>query len=64
MVGNGGNNMDRRSRPSWGKVLYEQYLDQANGYRLSMLSIDDAPDESESDEDEELEESWTPTFRK
>jgi hypothetical protein len=29
-----------------------------------MLSIDDAPDESESDEDEELEESWTPTFRK
>jgi hypothetical protein len=48
-----------------GKVLYEQYLDQANGYRLSMLSIDDAPDdESEPDEDEELEESWTPKFRK
>lgn len=47
-----------------GKVLYEQYLDQANGYRLSMLSIDDAPDESEPDEDEELEESWTPKFHK
>ena len=47
-----------------GKVLYEQYLDQANGYRLSMLSIDDAPDESEPDEDEELEESWTPRFRR
>ena len=47
-----------------GKVLYEQYLDQANGYRLSMLSIDDASDESEPDEDEELEESWTPKFHK
>ena len=47
-----------------GKLLYEQYFDQANGYRLSMLSIDDALDESEPDEDEELEESWTPKFRK
>lgn len=44
------------------KVLYEQFLDQANGYRLSMLTIDDAPDEDELDEDEQLEESWTPRF--
>ena len=47
-----------------GKVLYEQYLDQANGYRLSMLTIDDAPDEDEPDEDAEMEESWAPRFRK
>lgn len=47
-----------------GKVLYEQFLDQTNGYRLSMLTIDDAPDNDEPDEDEELEESWTPRFRR
>jgi hypothetical protein len=46
------------------KVLYEQYLDQANGYRLSMLTIEDAPDEDEPDEDSELEESWTPKFHR
>jgi hypothetical protein len=45
-----------------GKFLYEQFLQRANGYRLSMLTIDDAPDIQESDEDEELEESWTPRF--
>lgn len=45
-----------------GRVLYEQFLHQANGYRLSMLTIDDAPDEEEPDEEEELEESWTPRF--
>jgi hypothetical protein len=46
------------------KVLYEQYLDQANGYRLSMLTIEDAPEEDEPDEDSELEESWTPKFHR
>ena len=47
-----------------GKVLYEQFLDQENGYRLSMLTIDDAADEGEPDEDEELEQSWSPKFRR
>jgi Zn-dependent peptidase ImmA (M78 family) len=47
-----------------GKILYEQFLEQANGYRLTMLTIDDAPDIDEPDEDEELEESWTPRFRR
>jgi Zn-dependent peptidase ImmA (M78 family) len=47
-----------------GKVLYEQYLDQANGYRMSMLLIDDIVEESEADEDEQLEESWRPKFRR
>lgn len=46
------------------KVLYEQFFDQANGYRLSMLTIDDTPDEDEPDEDAEIEESWTPRFRR
>lgn len=46
------------------KIFYEQYLDQAHGYRMSMLTIEDAPDEDEPDENEELEESWKPKFRK
>jgi Zn-dependent peptidase ImmA (M78 family) len=46
------------------KVLYEQFLEQANGYRLSMLTIDEAPDEEEPNEDAELEERWTPRFRR
>ena len=47
-----------------GKVLYEQFLEQQDGYRLTMLTIDDMPDEEEPDEDEELEESYTPRFRR
>lgn len=47
-----------------GKQLYEQYLVQTDGYRMTMLTLDDVPDEDEPDEDEELESSWTPRFRR
>ena len=33
-------------------------------YRLTMLTIDDMPDEDEPDEDNELEESWAIRFRR
>jgi Zn-dependent peptidase ImmA (M78 family) len=47
------------------KVLYEQSLDQTDGYRLSMLTIDGAlEDDDDPDEDEEMEESWVPKFRR
>jgi hypothetical protein len=47
------------------KVLYEQFLDQTDGYRLSMLTIDGAlEDDDDPDEDEEMEESWVPNFRR
>jgi Zn-dependent peptidase ImmA (M78 family) len=52
------------SRRLVGKVLYEQFLEQQDGYRLTMLTIDDIPNEEEPDEDEELEESYTPRFRR
>lgn len=51
------------SRRLSGKVLYEQYLEQQDGFRLTMLTIDDVPDEDEPDEDEELEDSWSVRFR-
>jgi hypothetical protein len=55
----------RDSRRLRDKMLYEQYLDQMDGYRLSMLTIDGAlDDDDDPDEDEELEESWTPRFRR
>jgi hypothetical protein len=47
-----------------GKVVYEQFLEQQDGYRLTMLTIDDMPDEDEPDEDRELEESWTIRFHR
>jgi hypothetical protein len=48
-----------------GAALYEQYFDQANGYRMTMLTIDGAlADSDDPDEDEELEESWTPRFHR
>jgi IrrE N-terminal-like domain len=52
------------SRRISSKVLYEQFLEQQDGYRLTMLTIDDMPDEDEPDEDNELEESWTIRFRR
>jgi hypothetical protein len=46
------------------KLLYEQFLDQTDGYRLSMLTINGAlEDDDDPDEDEEMEESWVPKFR-
>lgn len=50
--------------PLRGKELCEQFLEQANGYRLTMLTIDDASDEGEPDEEEELADSWTPRHRR
>lgn len=47
-----------------GKQLYEQYLVQADDYRMTMLTLDDVPDEDEPDEDDELESSWTPQFHR
>ncbi|MHB8884706.1 MAG: ImmA/IrrE family metallo-endopeptidase [Methylovirgula sp.] len=47
-----------------GKILYEQYLVQADGYRMTMLTLDDIPDEDEPDEDDGLENSWSPRFRR
>jgi len=48
-----------------GAALYEQYFDQALGYRMTMLTIDGAlADSDDPDEDEELEESWTPRFHR
>jgi Zn-dependent peptidase ImmA (M78 family) len=52
------------SRHVAGKVLYEQYLEQQNGYRLTMLTIDDMPDKDEPDGDQELDESWAIRFRR
>jgi Zn-dependent peptidase ImmA (M78 family) len=52
------------SRRITGKVIYEQFLEQQDGYRLTILTIDDMPDEDEPDEDRELEESWTIRFRR
>ena len=52
------------SRRLAGKVVYEQFLEQQDGYRLTMLTIDDMPDEEEPDEDAQLEESWAVRFRR
>jgi Zn-dependent peptidase ImmA (M78 family) len=43
-------------------TLYEQFLDQANGYRMTMLTVDGALDD-DPDEEDELNERWTPRFR-
>lgn len=41
--------------------IYEQVLPQSEGYRLTLLALADDPEELEEEED--LEESWTPRFR-
>lgn len=46
------------------KVVYEQYLEQQGDRRLTMLTIDDMPDDDEPDEDAELENGWAVRFRK
>lgn len=46
-------------------ALYEQFLDQTDGYRLSMLTIEGALDDDDDPvEDEEMEDSWVPKFRR
>ena len=47
-----------------GKTLYEQFLRQADGYGLTMLTLDEAIDDEGPDEDSELEESWAVRFRR
>jgi transcriptional regulator with XRE-family HTH domain len=42
-----------------GKVIYEQFLQQANGYRITMLSIESSDDE-EIELEDDLQERWTP----
>ena len=55
---------DCASRQIASRVLYEQFLAQRDGYGLTMLTIDDLPDEDERDEHQELEESWTIRFKR
>lgn len=47
-----------------GKVVYEQFLEQKDGYCLTMLTVDDLPAEDEPDEDAELEERWSVRFHR
>ena len=54
----------RASRQITGRVLYEQFFEQRDGYRLTMLTIDNLPDEDEPDEDQVLEESWSFRFKR
>jgi Zn-dependent peptidase ImmA (M78 family) len=42
-------------------MIYEQVLPQTDGYRLTLLTL--AEDLEEIEEEENLEESWTPRFR-
>lgn len=43
-------------------MIYEQVLPQKNGYCLTLLSL--AEDVEELEEEEELEKSWTPRFKR
>lgn len=43
-------------------MIYEQVLPQRDGYRLTLITLVEDPEEVEEDED--LEESWTPRFKR
>ncbi len=43
-------------------MIYEQVLPQRDGYRLTLITL--AEDLEEVEEDEDLEESWTPRFKR
>lgn len=43
-------------------TIYQQVLPQRDGYRLTLLTV--AEDAEEIEEEEELERSWTPRFRR
>lgn len=43
-------------------MIYEQVLPQNDGYRLTLLSLAEDPEDLE--EEEELKESWTPRFKR
>jgi hypothetical protein len=42
-------------------TIYEQVFPQHGGYRLTLITLADDPEEAEENED--LEESWTPLFK-
>lgn len=53
-------------RSEWGKPtpnVLEQFLIQSNGYKITLLHIDEKM-LADDNEQQELEESWTPKFRK
>lgn len=62
MDGDRARDLARRRPPPRGKKIYEQYLDQEDGYRLTMQTIDDLSDENEPDEEAELEDSLDAAF--
>lgn len=43
-------------------TVYEQVLSQRDGYRMTLLTVETVDEDEQSDE--EMEESWTPTFRR
>lgn len=43
-------------------VIYEQVLPQRDGYRLTLITLAEDPEKIE--QDAELEESWTPRFKR
>lgn len=47
-------------------TLFEQFLDQANGHCMTMLTVDSQADEDDEsvDEEGELQRSWVPQFRR
>ena len=51
-----------RSQELKGKTVYEQFLQQANGYRLTMLTIES--EEEEEIDDDDLQEQWAVRLRK
>jgi hypothetical protein len=44
-------------------TVHEQFLQQANGYRLTMLTIE-SEDEEEVEDEDDLQNRWTARFRK
>lgn len=47
------------------KRCTSNFLDQVNGYRITMLSMDSVlDDDDDPDGGEHLKESWTPRFRR
>lgn len=45
-------------------TLYEQFLQQANGHGLTMLSLEENDDADDGEEEEDIERSWEPRFRR
>ena len=53
------------ANPRRRSAVLEQTIAQQNGYRMTLLTLDDeAPAYDEADGEEDLESAWTPRFRK